>query len=224
MVKPKEHWYGDRQVDLPLAGTQFNEWTYVSANSTGYRWRCRCSCGTVREVVAQDLRTGRSKSCGHGGRSAGAATAAGAANKTHGVGYESKLYRTWRNAKNRCFNPKATKFPRYGDRGITMHPAWAASFEKFAAAVGEPPSPLHSLDREKNDKGYVPGNVRWATALEQAANCSTTRRVKIGRQTKTIRAWVEHYGTESLSLARSRLNSGWEPLRAFTEPKRKTNK
>lgn len=28
-----------------------------------------------------------------------------------------------------------------------------------------------SLDRKDNDKGYFPGNCRWATAMEQRVNC-----------------------------------------------------
>lgn len=34
-------------------------------NSTGnYYWRCRCSCGTEKDVLAGSLLSGKSKSCG----------------------------------------------------------------------------------------------------------------------------------------------------------------
>lgn len=40
----------------------------------------------------------------------------------------------------------------------------------FAEAVGEPTSDEHSLDRIDPDGNYEPGNVRWVTRTEQAAN------------------------------------------------------
>lgn len=36
--------------------------------------------------------------------------------------------------------------------------------------VGQPPSEAHTLDRKDNANGYFPGNVRWATPLEQGSN------------------------------------------------------
>ena len=36
--------------------------------------------------------------------------------------------------------------------------------------IGLRPSPQHNLDRRDNDKGYEPGNLRWATATEQNQN------------------------------------------------------
>ena len=75
--------------------------------------------------------------------------------------------------KARCADPN---HPRYGGRGIKVHPAWVDNFDAFFEYVGPRPSPGHSLDRfPDNDGDYGPGNVRWATRKEQAANRSTTR-------------------------------------------------
>ena len=49
-----------------LTGKQFGYWTalrYAGSN----RWRCRCKCGTERDVLTQALVNGTSKSCGCGG-------------------------------------------------------------------------------------------------------------------------------------------------------------
>jgi hypothetical protein len=92
----------------------------------------------------------------------------------------SKEYECWRRIKQRCHNPKDKDYPAYGGRGIRVCDAWRASFREFLAAVGPAPSPRHSLDRIDNDRGYEPGNVRWALPVEQANNRRNTRRYTFG--------------------------------------------
>jgi len=85
-------------------------------------------------------------------------------------GNASPEYRTYWGIRDRCFNPKAVSYPRYGGRGITMCDEWVRSFGAFFAHIGPKPSPLHSIDRIDNARGYEPGNVRWATRDEQKLN------------------------------------------------------
>lgn len=72
--------------------------------------------------------------------------------------------------RQRCLNPKAIGYKRYGGRGITVCDQWRDSFEAFLADVGPRPSAAHSIDRIDNDGNYEPGNVRWATTAQQHAN------------------------------------------------------
>jgi|SRR5579864_1972026 len=90
----------------------------------------------------------------------------GAPNRTHGLSF-SPEYFTYQNARQRCTNPKAMKYNNYGGRGIKF---LFTSFEQFLADVGPRPSPQHSLDRKRNEGHYEPGNVKWSTKQEQAAN------------------------------------------------------
>jgi hypothetical protein len=72
--------------------------------------------------------------------------------------------------KQRCTNPNSKDWKYYGARGITVWPPWMEDFHLWLEHVGRRPSSKHSLDRIDNDGHYVPGNVRWATALQQTHN------------------------------------------------------
>jgi hypothetical protein len=80
-------------------------------------------------------------------------------------------YRAW-SAMFRRFMPSYHDQEAYAGRGLTISPVFRGrgGFEKFFAEVGPRPSPTHSLDRIDNERGYEPGNLRWATKKEQANN------------------------------------------------------
>jgi hypothetical protein len=82
----------------------------------------------------------------------------------------SSEYRAWKAARHRTTNSNHPYWDRYGGRGIVMAPEWFYDFSAFLAHIGPKPSPELTLDRIDNDKGYEPGNVRWATRQEQAQN------------------------------------------------------
>jgi hypothetical protein len=83
-------------------------------------------------------------------------------------GHRSKEHAAWTDAKQRCTNANQPEFHRYGGRGIKMCAEWMNDFSAFLAHIG-PAAPGLSLDRIDNDRGYEPGNVRWATRAEQCA-------------------------------------------------------
>lgn len=165
-----------RAPDEVPVGHKFGNWSFVSAESPS-RYRVVCGCGVQRTVRAQDLKLGKSPSCGCRGMGYAPHTAGGDLKRTHGTDYGDKVYRAWRAAKNRVFNPKAEKFEIYGERGMSMHPDWVNSFETFRDYVGPAPTPAHSLDRIDPNRGYEPGNVRWATATQQVNNRRSSPRV-----------------------------------------------
>lgn len=137
--------------------------------------RCRCDCGTERILTLINL-TRMSRSCGCWRREKVADD-----NRrlkptqiaTHGLSGHC-LYQTWAMIVKRCENPASNVYRRYGARGIKVHQDWR-DVRQFVAYVERelgPRPPGCSIDRIDNDGHYEPGNIRWATAKEQAANKS----------------------------------------------------
>jgi hypothetical protein len=79
----------------------------------------------------------------------------------------------WAGMKTRCYNKKNKDYVYYGARGIGVCDEWRRDFKVFREYIrfiGDRPSPEYSIDRKDNDRGYEPGNVRWATAQTQTEN------------------------------------------------------
>lgn len=83
----------------------------------------------------------------------------------------------WRTMIQRCEDPNHSHFKYYGARGIKVCDRWRNSLKDFIQDVGLRPSREYSIDRWPDVNGdYEPGNVRWATAIEQRANRRDSRR------------------------------------------------
>jgi len=132
----------------------------VGTNRTGMtQWECFCDCGHTTIVLKAALKNGHTASCGCLHQEV---------IRKHGA-YRSPEYQAYLRAKQRCNphsnNPKYRK--HWSGRGIRFR---FSTFECFLAEIGLRPGPGYSLDRINNDGHYEPGNVRWATVLEQRHN------------------------------------------------------
>jgi hypothetical protein len=113
---------------------------------------------------------------------------------------ETSEHAIWRGMIQRCHNPNAKDYPRYGGLGVQVCAVWRESFPAFLEHVGSRPRGM-SIDRYPDTTGdYRPGNVRWATASDQEKNKRATKRWLHHGQTKTLGEWASALGI-SVALA-----------------------
>lgn len=180
----------------------------------GHRmWRCRCDCGTEKEVRGRYLRKGIVVSCGCARREQALKMGHGTRRHGHAVA-ETAEYKAWSNAKSRCLNPRHRQFANYGGRGITVAAEWLNDFPAFLAHIGPKPGRGYTLERIENERGYEPGNVRWATMREQINNTRANRIVEVQGQRMTLAQAIRLLGLKS-STVRQRLANGWPMERAL---------
>lgn len=127
-------------------------------------------------------------------------------NLKHGL-WGTDVYKIWSSIKQRCLNPKNTRWSAYGGRGVSICQEWIEDPVAFAEHMGPRPSPDHTVDRIDNDGHYEPGNVRWATRSEQQLKTRRNKPVMINGELLTRREIAQRTGLSS-AMVLSRINSG----------------
>lgn len=169
------------------------------------RWNCRCRCGKVIPVLSSNLTRSHTTSCG--------------CDRQHKLTGMPE-YRVWCGMRQRCNDKNHPSYRRHGSRGIKVCDRWN-DFRLFLADMGPRPSPDHTIERKDNDGNYEPGNCRWATWDEQAANRSSNRWITISGVTKLMSHWADEFGLHPATL-KTRIDSGWPPERWFDPVKQTT--
>jgi hypothetical protein len=193
-----------------LAGQRFGKLTAIrlgGPNKPGRSklWICKCDCGGERTTSALLLKSGGTTSCG-------------CARRKHNLTAKpTPTFYSWRNMIARCKYPSAIAHAHYKKRGIDMCERWM-EYENFVADMGERP-PNTTIERKDNNRGYEPGNCRWATKREQANNRITNNRFKYQGKEYTLADLVRATGASKETL-RYRLvrPGGWSVKDAVETP------
>ena len=154
-------------------GAKFGRWTvlkcFVGKEKRGTSCtyaNVRCDCGKERTVRRSDLTSEHTKSCG--------CITADRLRK-HGES-GTAMFMVWANIIARCTSPNHKDYSFYGGRGVGICDRWRHDFAAFKSDMGDRPTG-GTVERIDNSRGYEPGNCRWATAIQQAANKRPRRRL-----------------------------------------------
>lgn len=159
MVKIREEICGVK------AGSQFGKWTVLgSAFRRGrldWSFVVQCQCGEVAVTRFNDLAYGKSTGC--------KSCHARVSNYRHGGAPASgveRLYGIWTMMRQRCENEDNADYRWYGAKGIEVCDEWQdyATFRQWALSNGYANN--LTIDREKGDGNYEPGNCQWITQSE----------------------------------------------------------
>lgn len=177
-----------------------------------WKWVFRCDCGAYVERfianVVMSAKKGHTPACP-------ACMASNVKRKRFKHGDTgSKLYRVWRGMRNRCQNPGASAYPRYGGRGISVCERWM-DYRNFVEDMGGDYYAGLVLDRIDTNGNYCKENCRWTSYRVNGRNRAGTyqdidvaefsRVTGIGKS--TIQYRIDHgWPLELLALAPSESN------------------
>ena len=191
-------------------GQQFGRWTVLRRGDKPKFWICRCECGKVKAANIDNLKAGKSTSCGCYKAELGRKHF-----ETHGQS-KTKLYAVWCAMRNRCNKPGVNGYNRYGGRGIKVCEEWQNSFVPFLGwAMANGYKEGLEIDRINNDGNYCPENCRWVTRFENMQNTRINKHIEYKGNTYTISQLAEIHGIDA-SLVGSCLRKGWTVEEAVT--------
>lgn len=163
---------GQKFGELTIVGRAENQ-IYIDLHGREHSramWNCKCSCGKTTTVRTDHLLSGRIVSCGCIGKKNSAE-----AKVKHGQ-TQTRLYKVWRNMKNRCYNRNVRSFKNYGANGVKVCAEWLndfGAFSKWAFANGYDPEAEYgkcTIDRIDPYGDYCPENCRFVDLKFQANN------------------------------------------------------
>jgi hypothetical protein len=190
---------------VDLTGMRFERWTVLGLsrkNPTGMLYyKCRCDCGTEKDVLAAQLRGG-TKSCGCLQRLG----IIEPKSKRHGM-WRHPAYKAWGSMRARCRNPADKGYADYGGRGISVCERWN-DFALFWEDMGPRWAPGLSVDRVDVNGDYCPENCRWATNAMQARNTRRNRYIDTPWGTMVVADAAKKAGLHH-GVVYNRLNAGW---------------
>lgn len=185
-------------------------WTILKILSDRRTCICRCECGRLyKRDKYQIVKHPKCFECARKGT--------GNALYKHGLSNKHRLYRTWKNMKQRVNNKNNKRFLSYGGRGIKVCDAWENNFMAFynwAMANGYRDD--LTLDRIDNNGNYCPENCRWVDWDTQRNNTQRTKRFVWNGVEMSMKQICEITGAK-YDRVKDRVRRGWSIQKAIND-------
>ena len=212
-------------------GTRFGRLTITGelasrkskSGSVSRMFSCTCDCGNKLTVALRHLRNGHTQSCG-----CYRAEVTGVRSTTHGhtAGRDQSIYYDlWCTIKSKVVSRSHADAVDY--QHVSLYTLWSldfSAFHNYLISVLGPRPTGYSLDRINTLGNYEPGNLRWATPLQQAQNTRRNRYLTFNGETKCLSQWARDIGVSRGTLDVRLTKLGWTVERAFTVPPRSMRK
>ena len=151
-------------------------------------WVCSCDCGNEVVVLSDNLKRGKTQSCG---------CLRNDKNKerfsTHRA-TDTRLYGIWSAMKTRCLNKNSHAYKDYGERGIHVCDKWINDFSEFAAWGKK----CYCYYR------YIATKLKWY------------KHSAYNGETHTVTEWARLLNKNPKTIF-SRIYSGWDYIDAITK-------
>lgn len=196
-----------------IIGKKFNQLTiisYAEKRKDQNYLLVRCDCGLEKIMMWENIRSGKSKSCG-------------CLSYRVMFGRRHPLYKRWLQMKARCYNKKFKHYNNYGGRGVTVCNEWRNDFESFFNwAIEAGWKEGLELDKDIIPKRlgipaiiYSPEMCCWVTHTE---NMRETRRVKLNMEkareiresTLSVKELAEKYKVHTMAIYNIKWGNRWK--------------
>ena len=136
---------------------------------------------------------------------------------THGMSH-TRLYRMYKDMKNRCNGKKKQDYDNYYARGIRVCKEWDTfeGFKEWALTHGY--DDTLTIDRIDVNGNYSPDNCKFSTRKEQNNNTRANHFIEYNGERLTIAQWAERLNINPFTLYNRLLTYKWSVERALNTP------
>jgi len=182
-------------------GDIFGKWVILDkkerVKGERLKYICKCSCNkhTIREVLFESLREGKSKlcRCSTGDYKQN--------NENYHCMSHTRFYNIYVCVKTRCLNKNSQSYKNYGERGIKICKEWEEDFTNFykdmyksyIAFEEENGKDTATIERIDVNGNYTLDNCKWITLVEQGYNKTNSLNIEYRGEIKCFREWANHF-------------------------------